>query len=71
MQNNVGLVLSLQLIVENLSFIFSTSDLQKSVCGLFVEILQTYMHYDFVFNDLESLRVLKPHFYLRLTFVIN
>ena len=40
-------VLKLQFNVWNLSFIFSETDLQKSLCFLFVETLQAYIHYDF------------------------
>ena len=35
---------------------FSTNHLQKSVHGLFVEILETFIYYDFVLNNFESLR---------------
>ena len=48
MRNKAELVFKLQPIVEDLSFIFSTNDIQKSVRGLFVEIFETYVHYDFV-----------------------
>ena len=46
-RDDAGLVLSLKLNMENLSFSFSKNDLQ-SERALFVEILQIYMHYDFV-----------------------
>ena len=36
------------LALKGLSFIFSANHLQKSVRGLFTEILETYMYYDFV-----------------------
>ena len=45
--NNSRLVLKLQLIVESLSIIFLGNDLRKNVHVLFVETLETYIHYRF------------------------
>ena len=78
--NNAGLVLKLQLIVENLSFIFSTNDAYAElVCLVYLwKFLRlTYMilcvkEFNVTCKILnESLRVLKPHFCLCLMCVDN
>ena len=57
--------------MENLNFIFSTNDLQKTERGLFVKIVDLHALRFCVLNNFESLRVLKPHFNLRLTCVVE
>ena len=65
-RNNAKLVLKLQPIADNLILIFSTSDLLKSVHGLFVEIPESSKRF-------ESLSVFKPQFnpHLCLTCINN
>lgn len=59
--NHAEIFLKRQPIAENLSFIFSINNLEKSVSGEYLRTLSC------VLNHFKIIRALMPHFYLRLT----
>ena len=71
-RSNAGLVLKLQLVIGNLSFIFATNNLLMSIREfIWGNYWDFHTIWSCVLNKNEVFRVLKSHFYLYLTWVNN